>query len=140
MRSSSPTHRKTRLEVTLGITLATLLVGLASVFLLATANLGTWHGEMRIDSESRQFAAQVNRAGNIAVAFFFAIEVVAAWLLLRSGLLLFKLYWLIKFLGLLIVMVLCSYILVMLSLRGEAPDLIFHLERILRDWFMSIAA
>jgi len=33
--------------------LATLLVGLASVFLLATADLG-WHGEMRIDSESRQ--------------------------------------------------------------------------------------
>jgi len=60
----------------------------------------------------------VNRAGNIPVAFFFATEVGAAWLLLGSGLLLFKLHWLIKFLGLLIVMVLCSYVLVR-SASGE---------------------
>jgi hypothetical protein len=138
---TSPAHRKTRLEVTLGTTLATLLVGVASIVLLAAVYLGIWHGAMRIAPESRQLAAQVNRAGNIAAALFFAIEVVAAWLLQKCGLLsLFKLHWLIKFIGLLIAVVLCSYLLVLLSVRGEAPDLIFHLGGILRHWFMSIAA
>jgi hypothetical protein len=50
------------------------------------------------------------------------------------------LHWLIKFLGLLIVVVLCSYLLVLLSVRGDAPGVIFDFERILRDWFINIAA
>lgn len=140
MNSARPTYRKTRLEVTLGTMLGTLLAVLASVFLLAAVALGFWHNEMRIGRESRQVATQVNRAGNIAIAFFFATEGVAAWLLLRSGLLPFKLHWLFKFLGLWIGAVLCSYLLVLLSVRGEAPDLIFDLERVLGDWFMRIAA
>src|SRR5579864_2406387 len=82
----SQTHRETRVEVTLSATLSTLLAGLASVFLLAAITLGMWHGEIRIDPESHRLADQVNRAGNIAAACFFTAEVIAGWLLMRSGL------------------------------------------------------
>ena len=100
-----------------------------------------WHGEIRIDPESHRLADQVNRAGNIAAACFFTAEVIAGWLLMRSGLAsLFNLHWPIKFFGLLIVMILCSYVLVMFSLKGKAPDLVFDFERVLRNWFMRIAA
>jgi len=97
LRPVSPVHRRTRLKIALGATLATLLAALASAFLLATASFGIGYGEMKIDTESRQLAGQLNRAGNIAFAFFLATEGVAAWLLLNAGLLPLKLHWLIKF-------------------------------------------
>ena len=137
---ASPLHRRTRLRTALGATHATLLVALASVFLLATASFGIGYGEMKISAESRQLAAQLNRAGNIAFAFFLATEGVAAWLLMKAVLLPFKLHWLIKFLGLIIAVVLCSYILTMLSLRGVMLDPMVDLDRIVQDWLMRIAA
>ena len=137
---ASSGHKRTRLKIALGGALAMLLIALASVLLWATVSFGIWRGEMNIAAESRQLVAQVNRAGNIAFACFLATEGVAAWLLLKAGLLPFKLHWLIKFLGLIIVMILCSYMLTMLSLRGLMLDPMFDLDRIVEDWLMSIAA
>jgi hypothetical protein len=137
---ASPVHPRTRLKIALDATLATLLVALASTFLMATASFGIGYGEVKISTESHQLAAQVNRAGNIALAFFLATAGVAAWLFMKAGLSPFKLPWPIKFLGLIMAVILCSYILTMLSLRGIMLDPMVGLERIVQDWLMRIAA
>jgi hypothetical protein len=137
----SAAHRKTALETALGIGLALILVGLAAVFLYAGVGFGGERGEMRIDLDSRPLAARLNRAGNIALAFVFALEVGAAWLLFRSRQILVpRLHGVIQFFSLLIGAILCSYVLAMLSLAGIAPDPIYDLERILSAWLMRIAA
>lgn len=134
-------YRKMAVQSALGITLALILVGLASVFLLVAVGLGIWHGELRTDLESRQNAVQLNRAGNITLALFFGLEAGAAWLLMKSTpMLVPRLHWMIKFFSLLIGIAICSSMLVRLSLAWMAPDPIFDLERILSDWLVRIAA
>ncbi len=135
----SAAYRKHQVETAVYITLAVALVGLASSFLEAAVRFGITRGETRIDSEPGQLAAQLNRAGNIAVALFFAAAVGAVLLLVKSVPLLPRLHWLVKALGLLIAVALCCYVLVILSLSGRAPDLIIDLGRLLSNWVMSIA-
>lgn len=128
------------METTLGLTLALALVGLSSIFLLTTMRFGITHGEMRIGQESAHLAAQINRAGNIAIVLFLASAVCATLILLNfSGLLLPRMHWLIRFTGLLIAVALCSYGLAILSLVGIAPDFVISLEQILSRWLMGAA-
>jgi len=137
----SAIHRKTRVENALGMPLAIVLAGVASIFLRAGVGFGITHGEMSIDAESRQLAAQLNRAGNIALVFFLATALGASWLLLKSGpVSLPRLHWSVKFSGLLAAVAFCSWVLVMLSLTAGAPDLIINLERSVSSWLMSVAA
>jgi hypothetical protein len=71
--------------------------------------------------------------------FFLAATGGAAWLLLNSTpVLLPRLHWLVKFLGVWIAVSLCSYGLVLLSRIGRAPDLMINIEHILSRWLMSI--
>lgn len=96
---------------------------------------------MSLDAQSRQLAAQANRAAHLAVGCFFTTEVIAAWVLVRWGFAsLIRLHWLIKFVVLLIGIFLSSYVLMRLSLNGIAPDPVFDLEPKLHDWFMRMAA
>jgi len=119
--------------------LAAILLGLASAFLLASVGFGITRGEMRVESaEAQQFANRLNRAGNIAFGLFVAAELGLTGLIMRSALLSrIRLHWAIRFLGLMMVMVLCSFALVLIILARRSPRTIVDLERSLSELIMG---
>ena len=111
------------------IMMASAVVMVAALFILASAllataiGLGITRGEMRaVTIQSTEAEDRLSRAAAIALALFLGAEAGTAYLILKAEILRFtRPPWPVRFVGVTVVMVLCSYLLVLLAIRGTIP-------------------
>jgi hypothetical protein len=129
--------------VTISLTAAAviMLLALAWALLLVTVSFGLERGEVILDTASqREFATRLNRASNVGLRLFVAVEFALAWLVSASGLIrLTRLHWAIRFIGIASVASGASYGLVLFTLSiGGAPDLILNAAHAISSRIMGI--
>jgi len=117
-----------------------VLILAAAVFLLVWVGLGFTAGEIMVNPNARpDDRTQLERAANIAFSFFAIVEMMLAYVTVRSGLLQTRLHWLARAVGTLVVGSILSWLIVMGTIWFGLPPFIAGLERTLTTWIQNLA-
>ncbi len=136
-RGASISVGRTKRAIWLG--LVATLFALNTALLLVLVGFGITRGEMNVtDTQSLHYGERLDRASNLAVAFFLIGELAVAWFAVKSGLLTrLRLHRATTLIGLFVASVLCSYCLVLLSMRGALPSPLLAFEHKLSAWLLA---
>lgn len=117
-----------------------VLTAVASVLLLVSVGFGFAADEVMVNPNARSGdKAEMERAGNIALALFGVVELALACVAVRSGVLKGHLHWLARGGGALLVGSGLAYLMALGALwSGGLPPPFAQLERTLSAWILNL--